>query len=125
MRLDAVRKIALSLPEVTEEPHHEYGSFRVKGKIFVTFPPQGERIHFFLADQEREVALSLNPEFVEKLLWGGKVVGVRVNLARAKPSSVKTMLEQAWLNKAPKAVQAKYKRAVATGGGCGGAEGVP
>jgi hypothetical protein len=35
------------------------------------------------------------------------------------------MLEQAWLNKAPKAVQAKYKRAVATGGGCGGAEGVP
>ena len=123
MKLEAVRKIALSLPEVTEEPHHDFRSFRVKGKIFVTMPPGAERIHVFLADQARQVALSMHPEFVEKLLWGGKVVGVRVSLSAAKPSVVKAMLEQAWVNKAPKAVQAKYKPAVRGGGADGGVEG--
>ena len=29
-----VRKLALSLPESTEQPHHDMTSFRVRGKIF-------------------------------------------------------------------------------------------
>lgn len=112
MKLEAVRKFALSLPEVTEEPHHDYGSFRVRGKIFVTFPLDGGHVHVFLADQEREAALSMNAEIVEKLVWGGRVVGVRVSLAAARPSAVKSMLHQAWVHKAPKAVQSKCKLAV-------------
>ena len=39
MKLQAVRKHAMSLEAVTEEPHHTYSSFRVRGKIFVTVPP--------------------------------------------------------------------------------------
>jgi hypothetical protein len=33
------RRMALELPEVTEEPHFHLVSFRVHGKIFATLPP--------------------------------------------------------------------------------------
>lgn len=35
--IDSFRKLALSFPEATEEPHFEKTSFRVKKKIFATF----------------------------------------------------------------------------------------
>ena len=77
MKLDAVRRYALSLDAVTEEPHHHFSSFRVRGKIFVTMPPGEQFIHVFLAEDDREPALAMYPTFIEKLLWGGKVVGLR------------------------------------------------
>lgn len=40
--LDQLRKLALSFPEVTEEPHFEKTSFRVKKKIFATFNQKEE-----------------------------------------------------------------------------------
>ncbi len=106
MKLATVRKQALALPEVTEEPHHQFGSFRVRGKIFVTMPPDHQHIHVFVSEEKREKALSLYPEFVEKLLWGGKVVGVRVSLPRAQASAVKSLVRQAWEYKAPMALLA-------------------
>ncbi|MCB0707632.1 MAG: MmcQ/YjbR family DNA-binding protein [Saprospiraceae bacterium] len=35
--IDTFRKLALSFPETTEEPHFEKSSFRVKKKIFATY----------------------------------------------------------------------------------------
>ncbi len=102
MKLDAVRTAALALPETTEEPHHNFGSFRVRGRIFVTIPPDNEHIHVFVNEQDREVALAAYPDFTEKLLWGGKVVGVRVALAIAKPAVVEAMVHQAYQHKAAK-----------------------
>jgi hypothetical protein len=34
-----VRQFALALPGAIEEPHFDMASFRVRGKIFVTAPP--------------------------------------------------------------------------------------
>jgi predicted DNA-binding protein (MmcQ/YjbR family) len=34
---ETLRKLALSFPETTEEPHFEKTSFRVKKKIFATY----------------------------------------------------------------------------------------
>jgi hypothetical protein len=96
MKLDPIRKFALSLEAVTEEPHHHFSSFRVRGKIFVTIPPDGEHLHVFVDEQARELALAMYSEFIEKLLWGGKVVGIRVNLTQAKPSVVKSLVESAY-----------------------------
>jgi hypothetical protein len=95
MKIEAVRKAAMALPGTTEEPHHQFSSFRVNGKIYVTVPPDEEHIHVFVTEAEREVALATNPGFIEKLLWGGKVVGVRVALAKAVPSAVKALVAQA------------------------------
>src|SRR4030095_2231480 len=85
MKIAQVRRYALSLPEVTEQPHFEYSSFRVRGKIFVAVPDE-EHIHFFVGEAQREQALALHSMFVEKLFWGGKVCGIRVRLSGASPS---------------------------------------
>jgi hypothetical protein len=96
MKLATVRTFAMGLQGVTEEPHHHFSSFRCKGKIFVTVPPDEEHIHVFLAEAVREQNLAMYPEFMEKLLWGGKVVGVRVALAGASPSAVKSLVRAAF-----------------------------
>ena len=102
MRLQQVRRFAMSLPEVTEEPHFNYTSFRVGGKIFATAAPEGEHLHVFVADEEREIALAMEPGFLDKLFWGKRVVGVRVSLAKARPRVVNKLLTLAWTRKASK-----------------------
>ena len=102
MELEAVRTAALALPVTTEEPHHHFGSFRVRGKIFITIPPDREHIHVFLSEQDREIALVIYPEFTEKLLWGGKVVGIRVALTKASTTAVNAMVRGAYVHKSAK-----------------------
>ena len=75
MKIASVRKHALSLEAVTEEPHHDYSSFRVRGKIFVTVPPAEDFIHVFVGDEDRERALALYPDCVQKLLWEARWSG--------------------------------------------------
>jgi hypothetical protein len=104
MHLSEVRRHALSLPEVTEEPHFDYSSFRVRGKIFVTVPPDGEHIHVFLAEEERNRALERAPDFAEELHWGKKILGVRITLPIADSVIVKDLVSQAWRGKAPASI---------------------
>jgi hypothetical protein len=110
MKLDAARQLALALPEAAEAPHFDYASFRVRGKIFATAPPAGDVLHVFVSGVAREQALALHAAFVDKLSWGGKVVGVRVQLAKAEAKVVRALLQQAWEAKAPKALLAATKR---------------
>lgn len=105
MKFSTVRNYALSLPEATEAPHFTYQSFRVRDKIFVTVPPGEETIHIFLPEAQREQALALHPQFVEKLVWGKSVTGVRVALGRAEAAVVKALIRAAWRHKAPKALR--------------------
>jgi hypothetical protein len=109
-KLDRVRLHALSLPEVTEQPHFDFASFRVRGKIFVTIPPDAQHLHIFVGEQQRELAPALHGDFVEKLWWGGKVVGLRVNLADADPDVIDELVGQAWARKAPKRLLASIER---------------
>ena len=102
MNVEQVRRIALALPSVSEEPHFEYVSFRIGGKIFATLPPDGQHLHVFVDEEQRQVALALEPDVTERLHWGKRVVGLRLRLAPAKPLLVKRLLEQAWSRKAPK-----------------------
>ena len=102
MKLDVVRRHALSLPDVTEEPHHEYSSFRVHGKIFVTVPPQEDAIHVFVEEEDRERTVALYPDWAQKLLWGGRVRGLRILLGSAEPTAVKGLIGKAYDQKAAK-----------------------
>lgn len=101
MKFVAARRLALALPEAVEAPHHHGTSFRIDGKIFATAPPDVQALHVFVSADERDRAMALHPRCVEQLSWGGKVVGVRVALARATPAMVRGLLAQAWRRKAP------------------------
>jgi hypothetical protein len=102
MNVEQVRRIALALPSVSEEPHFEFASFRIGGKIFATLPPDAQHLHVFVDEEQRQIALALEPDATERLLWGKRVVGLRLRLAGAKPALVKRLLAQAWSRKAPK-----------------------
>lgn len=104
MNLAQIRKHALSLPAVTEEPHFDRTSFRVNGKIFVTALAAESHIHVFVPEQFREPALAMYPEQVSKLLWGGKVVGLRVDLSVVSPQVAKDLVMHAWESRAPKSL---------------------
>lgn len=112
MKIDSVRKHALALEAVTEAPHHTYSSFRVRDKIFVTLPPGDTVIHVFVGEEDRERALALHPEFVEKLFWGGKAVGLRVHLATATLAVVKSLVTRAYETRVMKDAGPKTTRAV-------------
>jgi hypothetical protein len=103
----------MSLEAVTEEPHHNYSSFRVRGKIFVTIPPDEEFIHVFVAEEAREQALAMYPEFLEKLVWGSKVLGLRVHLAPALPSVIKSLVSKAYDTRVAKDAGPKSPRRAA------------
>ena len=100
MKIEAVRKFALGLPDATEAPHFDKNSFRVHGKIFVTVPPPGKHIHVFVGEARREPALALHPDAVTKLLWGGKVVGLKVDLDQCPATEVKALVRAAWEERA-------------------------
>jgi hypothetical protein len=110
MKFSTVRTYALSLPEATEAPHFTYQSFRVRNKIFVTVPPEEKTIHIFVPEAQREQALALHPQFIDKLVWGSSVTGVRVTLASAEPAVVKALILAAWQHKAPKALREAHCR---------------
>ncbi len=96
MKIETLRRFALALEAVTEAPHHDHSSFRVRGKIFVTVPPNAAHIHVFVGEDDRAPALAIAPASIEKLLWGGKVVGLRIELATAGASLVKSLVRKAY-----------------------------
>jgi hypothetical protein len=107
LKVAIIRKHALSLPEVTEQPHFDYTSFRVCGKIFATVPPDEKHVHVFVAEEHRKPFKAMYPQYIFELTWGKKIVGLRVALADAEPAVVKQLISFAWQNKAPKSLRAK------------------
>ena len=105
MKREDVRECSLSLPEATEEPHFHRTSFRVRGKIFVTAVPDEPFINVFVTDEVREPVLAMYPDWAEKLMWGKKAVGLRIDLAKADARIVQDLLRQAWEARAPKSLR--------------------
>jgi hypothetical protein len=50
-----IRKLALSLPEVTEEPHFEKIAFKVKKKIFLTHNHAKNRVCVKLSESDQDL----------------------------------------------------------------------
>jgi len=104
-----VRRIALSLPEAAEAPHHDMASFRVMGKIFATVPPTSDRVHIFVNEEETHAYCAEYPGVVEELRWGKRLSGSRVWFRGATQTLLREMLEQAWRTKAPKKLLAELE----------------
>jgi len=106
--LERVRRFALSLPGVTEEPHFDMSSFRVRGKIFATVPPDEAHLHVFVDEPEIEASVAENLAAFEPLLWGQRVRGLRIHLGSAPEARVQELIEESWRRKAPKRLVADF-----------------
>jgi hypothetical protein len=101
MTLADVRRMAMKLLGSTESPHHKYTSFRVRGRIYATAPLEGGSLHVFVDEIDRDRMTALAPGVYEKLGWGRKIVGLRVDLEAAMPEDVQALLRIAWQRKLP------------------------
>lgn len=58
--IDVLRRMALSFPEATEEPHFEKTSFRIKKKIFASFDEKHNRACIKLSEVDQNVFSSFD-----------------------------------------------------------------
>lgn len=98
------RRLALSLPEATEEDHHGISSFRVGNKIFATVP-DGDHVRVMLNRDATQAAVSDDPVAFAELWWGKKLSGITVTLARADHRRLTELLEEGWRRIAPRRLQ--------------------
>ncbi len=70
--LETLRKLALSFPETTEEPHFEKISFRVKKKIFATYDDKNKRACIKLSEIDQDVFSSADKTIIYAVdnKWG-------------------------------------------------------
>ena len=98
---EQARQCALALPEAVEQDHHGRPSFRVGGKIFATLWDE-EHMNVMLDEGGILTAVESEPEVCAEVYWGKRLAAVRVDLRRADPQMLATLLREAWELRAPK-----------------------
>ena len=107
MKIDDVRKMALALPEVTEEDHFGVPSFRFKKKILVTVP-DNKTVNVLLDAEYVDLALEAAPSVCDEVWWGKNRLGVSFKVAKAPRGLLKEMIEQSWRRRATKTLIKKF-----------------
>jgi hypothetical protein len=98
------------MPGATEEPHFDMSSFRVRGKIFATVPPDGSHLHVFVDEAEVQAAVAEDPAAFEPLRWGQRIRGLRIRLAVAPAERVAELIEESWRRKASARLIADFEQ---------------
>lgn len=104
MTASQFRKIALSFADVSESAHMNHPDFRVGGKIFATLGyPNDEHGMVILPPEEQARLMKSHPKVFApaKGAWG-KRGSTTVRLDAIDASTLRSALEIAWRNKAPK-----------------------
>ncbi len=120
---DDVRRIALSLPETTEQPMHGLPSWRVRKKLFVwerplraselealgeaapSGPILGARVEHLVA---KEALLADDPEIYFTTPHFDGYPSVLVRLERIAVGELEELVIEAWLTRAPKRLSKQY-----------------
>ena len=105
------RRLALSLPDTSEQSHMDHPDFRVAGKIFATlgYPEPGWAM-VKLTPLEQEMFIKAQPGvFVPCAGAWGRRGATSVRLKAARKPTVRRALRAAWLLTAPKSLASKLK----------------
>jgi hypothetical protein len=97
-----VRRLALSLPGVTEGTSYGTPSFKIVGKFFFRLREDGQTLAIKIDFDTREALLQANPRafFITDHYVGWPAMCVR--LATVKLPELKALLDQSWRFVAPK-----------------------
>ena len=95
--LKAFRKLAISLPDVTERPHFEKKSFRVKKKIFASLSEEEKRAVLKFNDIDQSVFCSFDKNDIYPVSGGwGRQGWTVVELSKVKLTMLKDALTVAY-----------------------------
>lgn len=94
---ETCRKLALSFPDVTEEQHFEKPSFRINGKIFMTFHIDKNQAMLILPELDQSVLTVYNSNVIYpvKGFWGSRGATM-FDLEKVKKSIFKSALKSAY-----------------------------
>jgi hypothetical protein len=95
------RRIALALPEASEQDHHGRPSFRVGGRIFATLWDE-DHTNVMLDEDGIRTAVQGHPDVCVEHYWGARLAAVQVDLRRADAGLVSELYADAWEGKAPR-----------------------
>jgi len=97
--IEEFRKLALSFPDVTEEPHFEKTSFRVNKKIFATLDEKNNRAVVKLSLLDQSVFCSFDKAVMHPVngTWGGQGWTV-IELDKVKRAMLKDAVKAAYQN---------------------------
>ena len=101
--LETLRKLALSFPETTEEPHFEKTSFRVKKKIFATYDFKLNRACIKLSEIDQNVFSSADKTIIFPVdnKWG-KQGWTLIEMSKVQNEQFTDALTTAYCEVAPK-----------------------
>jgi hypothetical protein len=98
------RQLALGFPNVMESAHMNHPDFRIGGKIFATLGyPDEENGMVVLPAEEQARLIKSHPKIfaAAKGAWG-RQGSTMVRLAGVDKATLRSVMEIAWRNKAPK-----------------------
>jgi predicted DNA-binding protein (MmcQ/YjbR family) len=101
--ISQLRKLALSFPAVTEEPHFEKLSFRVMGKIFVTCDEKNKNACIKLSEIDQDVFTAAGRSNIYPVpnKWG-KQGWTIIDLKKVDMNLFKDALKTAYCKVAPR-----------------------
>ena len=108
IRASTVRRFALSLPEAEERETWETATFRVRGKIFMTFSNNEGHAWIKSVHDEQRALIAMDadawfaPPYVGPSGWVGAV------LSKADGGEVRELIVEAWRLTAPKLLVATF-----------------
>jgi predicted DNA-binding protein (MmcQ/YjbR family) len=102
--------LAISLPEVSIEPHFEKASFRVKKKIFATLNEKENRATLKFTPEEQEMFCKINHDTIFPVpnKWG-KMGWTHLKYENLNEEIVSGLLKAAYCNIAPKNLKDKIQ----------------
>jgi hypothetical protein len=105
--VEAVRRLALALPEVEEGTWYRTPAWKVRGKGFARLREDGETLVVMVERGEKEMLMAAEPHiFFETPHYHG-YPAVLVRLAAIEEDELAEVLEDSWRRKAPKRLVAQ------------------
>jgi hypothetical protein len=107
-----VRRIALSLPQTTEEPWYGSPGYKVAGRGFLRLRTEADGgLVVFVADLgEKEALLTSDQEAFYTTPHYDNYPTVLINLAKVDPTELEELIIESWRLKAPVKVRTAYDR---------------
>ncbi|MCS3762803.1 MmcQ/YjbR family DNA-binding protein [Bradyrhizobium centrosematis] len=105
------RKSALALPGVIEGEHHGHADFRIGKRVFATLGyPDDTWGMVKLSPDQQAMLVDAEPELFRPVpgAWG-KSGSTNVKLAKIDPTTLRSALDMAWRNVAPKSLLASIE----------------
>ncbi|MGK5741216.1 hypothetical protein [Micromonospora sp. URMC 103] len=109
IELADIRRYAMALPGVVEQPHFRLPGFRVADRLLTHLERGDAHAIVCVGQAEAESAARDEPDVYEEVWRSGRIfVGLRVDLARVTHERMRELIAHAWRNRAPKRLVAQH-----------------